>query len=97
LYCSFPNKSSLRAFLSKGNWRMVRPIGHLHYFSNDSVRLMFKLAGWRISKLNKTDLFDIKKMNMMRNPLKNLVQSLIEFSGLGDQWIVKAEIDDKNS
>jgi SAM-dependent methyltransferase len=97
LYCSFPNKSSFRAFSNKGKWRMVRPIGHLHYFSNDSVRLLFQLAGWKIVKSKKTDLFDIKKMNMRRNPLKNLVQLSIEFSGLGDQWVIRAEVDDKNN
>jgi SAM-dependent methyltransferase len=96
LYCSFPNNSSFRAFFSKGNWRMVRPIGHLHYFSNDSVRLLFQIAGWKIVKLKKTDLFDINMMNMRRNPLKNLVQLLIEFLGLGDQWVIRAEVDDKN-
>jgi 2-polyprenyl-3-methyl-5-hydroxy-6-metoxy-1,4-benzoquinol methylase len=44
LHCSFPNKSSLRALLQKGSWRMVRPIGHLHYFSDDSVRLLLSDA-----------------------------------------------------
>lgn len=93
LYCSFPNNSSFRAYFDKGNWRMVRPIGHLHYFSNNSVSVLFKLAGWRIVKLKKTDLFDIAKIDIRRNPLGNLVKLLIELLGMGDQWIVKAELD----
>ena len=93
LYCSFPNNSSFRAFFSKGNWRMIRPIGHLHYFSNASVRLLFKLAGWKILKLKKTDLFDIKDINIKKNPLKNLVQLPIELLKLGDQWMLRAELD----
>jgi 2-polyprenyl-3-methyl-5-hydroxy-6-metoxy-1,4-benzoquinol methylase len=93
LYCSFPNKSSLRAILGKGSWRMVRPIGHLHFFSNESVRLLFKLAGWKIVDSKKTDLFDLNNINIRNNPIKNLVQILIELLNLGDQLVVKAELD----
>jgi 2-polyprenyl-3-methyl-5-hydroxy-6-metoxy-1,4-benzoquinol methylase len=94
LHCSFPNKSSLRAFIGKGSWRMVRPIGHLHYFSDDSVRLLFKLAGWKIVSLKKTDLFNLARINFRRNPIKNLVGALIELLSLGDQWVVRSELDE---
>jgi 2-polyprenyl-3-methyl-5-hydroxy-6-metoxy-1,4-benzoquinol methylase len=94
LHCSFPNKSSLRALVGKGSWRMVRPIGHLHYFSDDSVRFLFKLAGWKIVSLKKTDLFNLSRINTKKNPLKNLVGALVELSSLGDQWIVRSELDE---
>ena len=45
LFMAFPNRASLRAHVGKGRWRMVRPLGHLHFFSPRSARLMLKEAG----------------------------------------------------
>ena len=33
LFMAFPNRASLRARVGKARWRMVRPLGHLHFFS----------------------------------------------------------------
>jgi 2-polyprenyl-3-methyl-5-hydroxy-6-metoxy-1,4-benzoquinol methylase len=90
LYCSFPNNLSLRASFQKGKWRMVRPIGHLHYFSEQSLRLLFRSTGWKIIELQKTDLFDFNRIDMRKNPIENLARILIELFNVGDQWIVKA-------
>ena len=46
VYACFPNSESLRARLSKVRWRMVRPLGHLHFFPDGRYR----------SHLNQTDL-----------------------------------------
>jgi len=55
IYCSFPNKDSLPALLRKGAWSMVRPLGHLHYFSHQSVSLLFSKAAWEIAECRKTN------------------------------------------
>jgi 2-polyprenyl-3-methyl-5-hydroxy-6-metoxy-1,4-benzoquinol methylase len=93
LYCSFPNKSSIRAFFQRGKWRMVRPIGHLHYFSKESLKLLFESTDWKILKLQKTDLFDFSAIDIRKNPIENLVRGSIELLNLGDQWIVRAMPD----
>jgi len=48
--CGFPNKDALIAKIQKGNWRMIRPVGHLQYFSSKSIDIMFKESGWKIIK-----------------------------------------------
>ena len=37
--------------MMKAKWSMVRPVGHLHYFSSASIDRIFKQAGWEV--LNK--------------------------------------------
>lgn len=44
----FPNKDSLMARYFKGKWRMVRPLGHLHFFSSMSMARSFNKSGWEI-------------------------------------------------
>jgi 2-polyprenyl-3-methyl-5-hydroxy-6-metoxy-1,4-benzoquinol methylase len=102
LYCTFPNSSSFRAQYSKDKWRMVMPIGHLHFFSKDSTKQMFKEAGWKITKIKTTDLFphkiQLKHLFTSGKPTgvgrflfpKTWGEILIEASGFGDQWIVCA-------
>jgi hypothetical protein len=63
-------------------------------FSASLRRLLFKLAGWKIVSLRKTDLFNLARINVKRNPIKNLVGALIELSSLGDQWVVRSELDE---
>jgi len=48
IYCSFPNKDSWLARIKKEKWDMVMPVGHLHYFSRESVSVLFKTSKWRI-------------------------------------------------
>lgn len=48
---NFPNNDSTIAQSQKGKWRMVRPIGHLHYFSSDSVIKTLNKSKWRILSL----------------------------------------------
>ena len=51
IYAGFPNKDSFKARMMKAKWSMVRPVGHLHYFSSASIDRIFKQAGWEV--LNK--------------------------------------------
>ncbi len=46
----FPNKDVLIAKIQKGKWNMIRPIGHLHFFSSKSIKKMFENSGWKLLK-----------------------------------------------
>jgi 2-polyprenyl-3-methyl-5-hydroxy-6-metoxy-1,4-benzoquinol methylase len=86
LFMAFPNRASLRARVGKGRWRMVRPLGHLHFFSPRSARLMLKEAGWDAEQVRTTDLMHRNEVHDVRSALLYLGQLL----GLGDQLIVSA-------
>jgi SAM-dependent methyltransferase len=58
IYVSFPNSSSLRARLQKERWRMVRPIGHLHYFSRESVTELLARSSLRLRHIESYDLLE---------------------------------------
>ncbi len=89
LYCSFPNCSSLHARVKKGQWRMVRPFGHLHYFSKESVRLALERSGWVLESLNANGTVDLKnKLNVLH--LKTLAVGIAEMCGFADQWSCEA-------
>ncbi len=79
LYCRFPNSRSLRARIRKDRWNMVRPLGHLHYFSKQSATRMFARSGWLITKAQPQDVFP--------QPLVSRALNLIR---QGDQWMVQA-------
>lgn len=48
IYCCFPNKDSFVAKIKKEKWDMVRPLGHLHYFSKKSASILFNASKWKI-------------------------------------------------
>jgi len=93
LYACFPNNQSLRARLAARKWRMVRPFGHLHFFSKSSLTVMLASNGFRLRDLRRTDLAG--------GPLRSLVwpprEAIMRIFMLptqrfwGDQWIVQAE------
>jgi len=96
---SFPNKDCLIAKLFIGKWPMVRPIGHLHYFSKKSIKKMFDKSGWALIKEytywpveSFNDLFKNFDWNF-KNPIKLIyrftVRLLIKQIIMGkDQWHV---------
>lgn len=51
LFCSFPCKDSRPARIGGQRWPMLRPYGHLHYFSLVSAVKMFELSGWTIDRM----------------------------------------------
>ena len=81
--CRFPNKDSLIARFFVGRWAMIRPIGHLHFFSSKSINKMFKDSGWTI--INKYSYWPVlsffnlfKSFNWsFRNPIKFLYRFIV--------------------
>jgi hypothetical protein len=99
IHCTFPNKDSLKAKIQKASWHMIRPFGHVHYFSKKSTKKMFELSGWHVLKIKNCRIserggFDVIKSFDTSSPrvIYRLVKSLI----LGqlilgkDQWTVIA-------
>ncbi len=85
LYAAMPNRESIRAKIGRQHWRMLRPLGHLNYWSRRSVMLAFASSGFEVGEMRKTDLFEPPIRN-----LRSAVKATIEHLGLGDQWIVVA-------
>ncbi|MGD8366967.1 MAG: class I SAM-dependent methyltransferase [Desulfobacterales bacterium] len=85
LFVAFPNKDAPPAQREKEGWDMIRPFGHLQYFSRKSLSLLMKKAGWEIVKLrkgpNRFPLTEFKTYNPFRT-LKRLRNN--------DQWYVQA-------
>ena len=56
LFCSFPCNESRPARRYRERWAMVRPFGHMHYFSLQSSSEMLHRSGWSVvaTKLTRT-------------------------------------------
>ena len=87
LFMAFPNRDSLRGRWGKGQWRMVRPFGHLHFFSKASARRMLQSAGLTVQTIRTTDLMSWTDVAGPRSTLLYLGQ----FVGLGDQLVIEAK------
>jgi SAM-dependent methyltransferase len=48
LFCSVPYSTSWPARRYLTRWNMVRPFGHLHYFSQQSAREVLSRSGWQL-------------------------------------------------
>ena len=66
LHVTFPNKDALKAKIQKGSWHMVRPFGHLHYFSKRSVEEMFKNSGWSTTELKPTRISEMGALDLIQ-------------------------------
>ncbi len=86
LYCRFPNNQSLRARVRRERWNMIRPLGHLHYFSRPSMERMFGKSGWSIAKATPSEV-------LRRGPVSTVLDLLRQ----GDQWLVEATPSDSKS
>jgi SAM-dependent methyltransferase len=89
VYAAMPNRESLRARIGREDWRMLRPLGHVNYWSRSSVSRAFAQAGFNIEELRKTDLWQRRPINSLRSA----AVAAIEFLGLADQWIVIARVN----
>jgi hypothetical protein len=86
LYSAMPNRVSLRAKFGRENWRMLRPLGHVNYWSRRSVTKAFTASGFIVEELRKTDLYQSGRVRSLRTA----VGAAVEHLGLGDQWMVIA-------
>jgi 2-polyprenyl-3-methyl-5-hydroxy-6-metoxy-1,4-benzoquinol methylase len=87
LFCSFPCKDSRPARRYKGKWSMVRPYGHLHYFSCESARTMLSRAGWQITSVRLARTIPIK-VTLAKCDMKTLLYEIVK--GGRDQMYVTA-------
>jgi hypothetical protein len=96
LFCTFPNKDSVLAKCYKSKWRMIRPLGHLHFFSKESIKITLKKSGWYSTKIESSrqngksnfdfilDFFEIKSITSGK--IINFPQEFL----LGrDQWYIE--------
>jgi Methyltransferase domain len=87
LYCATPNRQSLRAKLGRERWRMLRPLGHVNYWSKKSIVDAMSATGFAVTELRASDLWEPRPIRSLRQVAARAVERL----GLGDQWIVIAE------
>jgi len=105
MYLSSPNVRSVRARLNGLNWRMVSPIGHLHYFSPMSIQLMLSRSNLKPVSIGTYDLLTPAPQRLRQSlrslrhldlkgsawPISDLMTSWInEAVRGGDQWRVIA-------
>ena len=68
LFISVPNMDSNFSKLFKNNWRMVVPIGHVNYFTKDSMKIFLKKNNFKIIKID--SFSEVKIYNLSRSILK---------------------------
>jgi len=105
IYFTFPNSDSLRSKIMKTSWRMVRPIGHLHYFSAKSISIALYESNLKLHDKSNYDLLYSRKylvnevklnlfklnVSILISLIGNLVISLIsKLFNSGDQWRITA-------
>ncbi len=71
LLMAVPWSESTKAQKEKESWCMVRPLGHLHYFSKQSVGLLLKASHF--------DVLRFKTLNIYGSYTKALLLSLLSF------------------
>lgn len=88
IYCTFPNRDSWLARHGRERWRMVRPLGHLHYFSRKSLELLFIKSGWSIRCLRAShggNFFDLLRTRQFAGALSHLMVGKDQWSVQGDR------------
>jgi SAM-dependent methyltransferase len=68
----FPNSNSLRCRLEGDRWAMIRPLGHLHFFSPTSFRRACQNAELKILRMESHDLIDYASLRLMVLPIRGL-------------------------
>jgi hypothetical protein len=89
LYCAMPNRQSLRARLDRERWRMLRPLGHVNYWSKKSLVRALNQSGLAAAELHRTDLWKPRPIRKWRD----VAAAAVEHLGLGDQWVAVARVD----
>lgn len=86
-FCSFPCRDSRPARVYKGKWAMVRPYGHLHYFSFDSTEKMFSLVDLTVKDIRSERVTPISRTLISLN-MRGLLYEILK--GGKDQIYVQA-------
>ncbi len=68
VFMTFPWSESDEAIKIGASWAMVRPIGHLHYFSKKSAQLLMESVGAQIRSIEVINLMPLRKWRV-----KNLI------------------------
>lgn len=94
----FPNAYSLRCRLEGENWNMIRPLGHLHYFTPRSIRIACDIARLKISYLRSHDLAQYQFFTFKGKSIRGLrffkpFFKIFDLALLGDQLLVKVAND----
>jgi hypothetical protein len=76
-FCSFPCNDSRTARIFKSKWAMVRPYGHLHYFSLNSAQKMFSLVDLTVHDIRLARVIPISTMLRSWNVRRLLYEILI--------------------
>ena len=98
LVVASPNAESLLSRLWRGRWRMVRPFGHLHYFSRGSIDQAFGRTGWAVLEKQPTWFrFFCRREQLIwsyyalrERRIKDAIRMLLEALFGCDQWLIKA-------
>jgi SAM-dependent methyltransferase len=90
----FPNCRSLKCRLERDKWDMIRPLGHLHYFSPLSFRYACQACNLKIDRLVSNDFSHYRSLSIYGIPLRGLrfltiFESLLDRLLLGDQLLAK--------
>jgi SAM-dependent methyltransferase len=92
----FPNSGSLRCRMEHENWNMIRPLGHLHYFSPRSTRTACERAHLKIVSLRSYDLARYQFLNFKGKAVRGVrflwpILRLMDLANLGDQLLLEVK------
>lgn len=94
----FPNSYSIRAKLKHDKWEMLRPLGHLHYFSPRSFKVACEMSKLKVEEIRSHDLYNyyglhkyIDKILKTRS-CGRFIRNRLDKALLGDQLFVTVNI-----
>lgn len=91
----FPNSRSLRCRVERSAWSMIRPLGHIHYFTPSSFIYACHRSGLQVVSMRSHDLGEYWGMGRYWDRFIKLVgrarvRGLLDRALLGDQLLVVA-------
>jgi len=89
----FPNSYSLKCKLEHDKWNMIRPLGHLHFFSPHSFAAACQICELKIHKIRSHDLDNYLSLSIRGKALRGMrflspLRSFLHKMLLGDQLLV---------
>ena len=91
IFLTFPNSDSFKSKILKDKWAMVAPLAHIHYFSEQSTKIMLNQSGFEILFIKDFSYVEGRRLirNILKLPLfflkdlinlefKNIINRLIE-------------------